>query len=115
MAQVTLNVNNHSYRVVCRDGQEGRLKELAGLIDAKAAEVAAALGRGVSEEKLILMASLVLVDELSDGQTLSEIAQESAADGGGEAGAGINLVPVIETLNEAAEKVETIAARLEKS
>ncbi|MBS0410211.1 MAG: cell division protein ZapA [Proteobacteria bacterium] len=64
MAQLTIDVNGRSYAVGCEDGQEAHLRALAGQIDAQVRQVAAEVGP-LGETRLLLMAALMLADELS--------------------------------------------------
>jgi len=74
MGQVTVPVNGRSYTVSCDDGQEGRIRRLAQYVDAKVGEFVGSVGQ-VGEARLLLLAALVIADELSD-------ANEAAANGG---------------------------------
>jgi cell division protein ZapA len=74
MAQVTLMVNGRPYAVGCEDGQEQRLKELAGLFDRQVRQVAQDLGQ-LGETRLFLMGALLLADELADVKARLAIAQ----------------------------------------
>jgi cell division protein ZapA len=65
MAQLNLHVAGRSYELACRDGDEPRLRALAEIVDAKAIEAGRALG-GVNEARQLLLAALLLADELTD-------------------------------------------------
>ena len=65
MGQVTVPVNGRSYTVTCDDGQEGRIRRLAQYVDAKVGEFVGTVGQ-VGEARLLLLAALVIADELSD-------------------------------------------------
>lgn len=64
MAQLTIDVNGRSYAVGCEDGQEAHLRALAAQIDAQVRQVSAEVGP-LGETRLLLMAALMLADELS--------------------------------------------------
>ncbi len=66
MAQVQLSIGGYTYAVSCRDGEEAHLLRLAQAVDAKARQAAAAVG-GVSEVRQLLMASLLLADQVQEG------------------------------------------------
>ncbi len=66
MAQVSLSIGGYTYAVSCRDGEEAHLLRLAEAVDSKARQAAAAVG-GVSEVRQLLMASLLLADQVQDG------------------------------------------------
>ena len=65
MAQVSVQVGGRSYSVSCADGGETHVSELARYIDRKAEDVSGAIG-SMSEPRLLLMASLMVADELFD-------------------------------------------------
>ena len=74
MGQVTVPVNGRSYTISCDDGQESRIRRLAQYVDAKVGEFVGSVGQ-VGEARLLLLAALVIADELSD-------ANEAGANGG---------------------------------
>lgn len=65
MAEITIQVAGRAYDVACRDGEEDQLMRLARLVDAKAEQVRAAVGGG-GETRQLLLAALLLADELND-------------------------------------------------
>ena len=64
MAQLTIEVNGRSYAVGCEDGQEAHLRRLAATIDYQVRQLAAEVGP-LGETRLLLMAALMLADELA--------------------------------------------------
>jgi len=101
MAQVAVTINGRAYPVACNDGEEQRIAELARYVDGKVRTFARDLGQ-IGEARLLLLAALVLADELADAQ--SGTPANGAVDLTGE------LAVQVETL---AERIETIASRLE--
>jgi cell division protein ZapA len=65
MAQVTLNIGGNRYDLACRDGEEAHLEEIAAIVDKKAAEARSAVG-SAGEVRQLLLASLLLADELDE-------------------------------------------------
>jgi cell division protein ZapA len=65
MAQVEVTINGRTYVVACEDGEEAHLEELAEYLNGQVKELAESLGQ-VGEARLILMAGLLLADELFD-------------------------------------------------
>jgi cell division protein ZapA len=65
MGQVSVPVNGRFYEITCDDGQEIRIRRLAQYVDAKVAEFVGRVGQ-VGEARLLLLAALVIADELSD-------------------------------------------------
>jgi cell division protein ZapA len=71
MGQVTVPVNGRSFTITCDDGQETRIRRLAQYVDAKVGEFVASAGQ-VGEARLLLLAALVIADELSDANDALE-------------------------------------------
>ncbi len=65
MGQVNVPVNGRSYAISCEDGQETRIRRLAQYVDAKVAGFVGSVGQA-GEARLLLLAALVIADELSD-------------------------------------------------
>lgn len=105
MAQVTVTVNGRGYPVACDEGEQARITELARYVDAKVRGFARELGQ-IGEARLLVLAALVLADELADAQA-GKIGEKSVNGGGAEEG---QLAAGVENL---AERIEAIAARLE--
>ncbi len=110
MAEVTLTINGRNYTIACDDGQEAHLRHLAGHIDQRVGELSESVGQ-VGEPRLLVMASLLIADELSDAY--SQIA-ELERDGTGP-GRDAAEHAVVETLEGCASRLEAIAERLESA
>lgn len=113
MAQVLLTVNGRRYDVSCDDGEEAHLFRLAEQIDRRVGSLVANLGQ-VGEARLLLLASLLLADELDAARTqLARSSSGSAAqpplacDASPETGE-----PLGEQLRSLAERIEAMAERL---
>lgn len=65
MAQVSLRINGYAYILGCADGEEAHLTSLAADLDRRIEEIKASTGPS-GEARLLLMAALVLADELHD-------------------------------------------------
>jgi len=65
MAQVTLHVGGHEYKLACRDGEEERLEKLGQYLDLKAKDLQQSLGQ-VSETRLLLMSAILVTDEMME-------------------------------------------------
>jgi cell division protein ZapA len=102
MPQISVTINGRSYPVACDEGQEARIRELARLIDGKVA----AFARQVGEARLLVLAALVLADELADAKEARR-----GADGDGAAN-GHALAGSVDRL---AQRIEAVAAQLESS
>ncbi|BAI71611.1 hypothetical protein AZL_009730 [Azospirillum sp. B510] len=102
MAQVDIEVNGRLYRMLCEDGQEGRLRELAAYVDDRLRRLTGG-GRSGSEAQMMLMTCLVLADELQDvmsGKGIAPTVDEAAVAG---------------ELDRVTKRIEEVAARLERA
>jgi cell division protein ZapA len=115
MAQVSVTVNGRSYEISCDDGQEAHLFRLAEVIDRWVASLVASVGQ-VGEARLLLLASLLLADQIQDlrnelaalkGEARVRPASgpDAVADGGA----------LGEELLGLAERIESLAQRLAES
>ena len=112
MGQVVVKVNGREFPLSCADGQEPRIRRLAQYVDAKVNEFTKAIGQ-VGEARLLLLAAIVISDELSDAneavlQERNRNRSAAAAPGEGEQAAATGLRGM-------ADRVDAIATRLETS
>jgi cell division protein ZapA len=80
MAQVTIRINGYAYTVGCEDGQEPHLECMAAEIEQRINSIKA-IGGQSGEARLLMLAALLLADELHDlrgGQAAPEPAKEDA-------------------------------------
>ncbi len=106
MAQGEVSINGRNYQIACDDGQEANLTRLADYVDKRVGELVAAVGQ-VGDDRLLVMASLLVADELSDAATRLDGLDDTSRLRDEEA-----LISNIDTL---AERIEHIAQRLEQS
>jgi len=109
MPTVEVVVNGRSHVVQCGEGEETRVKRLAAYIDRRIADLAKGQTQ-VGDARLLLMASLLVADELSDAfdeiKRLQAALEERAGDAERQAAASVERV---------AEQIEAIAAQLERT
>jgi cell division protein ZapA len=67
MAEVAVTLNGRAYRFDCEDGEEARLKDLAAHVKGRVDALAREHGRP-GDERLLLMAALLITDELWDAR-----------------------------------------------
>jgi cell division protein ZapA len=103
MAEIAVTVNGRSFALSCEDGQESRTRRLAQYIDAKVRDFVKTLGQ-VGETRLLLLAALVIVDELAEANQALEEERRRAHTEAETAAARIA---------DLAARLEAIAARLE--
>ena len=100
MSEVALQIGGRPYKVACADGEEPRLRKLAGMIDGKLAALGSTAG--VGEAQSLLFAALFLADELDEARRASPPAAVEAPQG--------VSADYLETI---ADRLESLADRLE--
>ncbi|MCG8690187.1 MAG: cell division protein ZapA [Minwuiales bacterium] len=75
MGQVTVTVNGHPYQVGCDDGEEAHVEYLAEYVGKRVAELTASVGQ-VGEARLLLLAALLIADDLSNLYDRMEAAEK---------------------------------------
>jgi cell division protein ZapA len=109
MPMVEVSVNGRRHLVQCGEGEQARVQQLAAYIDRRVSDLARGQTQ-VGDARLLLMASLLVADELSDA--FDEIKRLKAAlDGRGsdieeQAAAAVEAV---------ARELDAIAAQLENA
>src|SRR5580658_2803364 len=68
VGRVTLEINGRPYVIGCEDGGEAHVRALAARIDEAARQIAPDAG-APGEARLILMAALVVADQLAEAET----------------------------------------------
>ncbi len=107
MARVKVTVAGRAYDLACDDGEEGKVAELAAMVDRRASELMASIG-SIDERRLFLMVGILLANDLqaaggqgkASGLTTGKMSakeKEAAA----------------ECLFGAAGQLESLAARIE--
>ena len=65
MAQVTVKINGYTYTVGCEDGQEAHLEAMAAQVETRVESIKA-LGSQSGEARLLVLAALLMADEIHD-------------------------------------------------
>lgn len=73
MGQVTVTLNGRAYRLSCGDGEEQRLTALADHVRSKLDVLVAQFGQA-GNDRLILMAALLIADELWEARANAGVA-----------------------------------------
>ncbi len=106
MAQVDVSVNGQSYRIACEDGQEDRLVDLAAMVDEKVIELVNQIGQ-VGSNRLLVMAALIIADELVDLKNEAGSSQELEDN--------TNQQDTVLALQEITKRIENIADQVEQA
>lgn len=108
MAQVSVTINGRKYQIACEDGQEAHLARLAAYVDRRISELVASVGQ-VGDTQLLVMASLLIADELSDAYAEVETLRASDRSASARLDAEETLGAAMDML---ASRIEDVAARM---
>jgi cell division protein ZapA len=109
MGQVTVRVGGYSHPVSCEDGQEAHLVALAAEVDKRVNSIKA-MGGQFGESRLLLLASLLLADEVHDLKVA--VAQART---GQPVSAAADDPRLAERIARIAERIEGIAQNLDRT
>ena len=104
MSQINVSINGRGFPIACEPGEEERLVDLARYVDHHVSELAQKVGQ-VGDARLLLMASLMIADELAEAVSRLEDAQEAIAALKGQS----------QNDGDAAARLEAIAEALESA
>lgn len=99
MAKADITLRGRRYSIACAPGQEDRVTALSKLLENRVENIAHAVG-DIGEERLLLLASLALLDELDDVRKMDPVSvrtEERCA----------------KALADAARRIEKLAARID--
>ena len=119
MGQVTLSIHSRNYVMSCDDGQEEHLTRLGEYLDEKIRELSRTSG-GVGETRLLVMAALLISDELFEarknlsGGATPASGSPNGADADAFAGLEEAEADMALALDAVAERIEAIAANLRR-
>ncbi len=116
MAQVTVKINGYAYTVGCEDGQEPHLLAMAGQVENRIDSIKA-IGGNSGEARLLVLAALLMADEIHDLRVELESLRAVAARAGkpdAKTPAGKPDAELARKLGRLAGRAEQIAAGLER-
>lgn len=107
MAQVTVRINGYSYTLGCEDGQERHLQAMAEQVETRINSIKA-LGGQSGEARLLVLAALLMADELHDMKIELDSARTARP-------AARPDPALARTLGRLANRAEEIAASLDRA
>ncbi len=119
MAETKIMVGGRQYAVHCRDGEEARLQQLAGMMSDRVNQVSSGT-TGLTEVRQLLFAGLLLADTLSE-KSAELLAARSAPRAGGapvpappppEPAEPVDDPATLATLAKLAERIEALGDSL---
>jgi len=119
MAQVTVTIDGKQYRMACDEGQEEHLMELAGRFDQYVMHLKLSFGE-IGDQRVTVMAGIMVMDELVELQKRvrgmeAEIASLRKTRDDALLKADKIDAAVSTTLEDLAERIEAVAAKLATS
>lgn len=101
MARVEIVLNGRQYPIACEDGQEDRVREVAGFLESRLTELRQQ-APNATDSQLLVMVSLMVADELFDSGPRAGNGTSIADDG-----------EAADALGRLAMRIEDLAVRLE--
>ena len=108
MAEVSVTIHGKVYGIACDDGQERRVQELGRYVDTRVREIASA-GAATNESHMLVLAALVLADEIFD----LKMGPQAAADNEERLTQDDERV-IVDAINHLAARIDSVADRLTK-
>ena len=113
MAQMTVRINGYNYTVGCEDGQEAHLLAMAEQVDNRIANIKAVGGQS-GEARLLVLAALLLADEVHDLRQDLASAQAAAQAQAARPPRSAKEKDLARSLARVANRAEEIAATMER-
>ena len=112
MAEITVSVNSRPFQVICRDGEETQVSQLAEDLAARVAGIKKG-NEKAGDSHLLVLAGLVLCNDVRDlKRELEAVRQEITEAGRSREALSVRVNEIedvlSEALNAAAEKIEAI-------
>ena len=105
MAQVTLRINGYGYTIGCQDGEEAHLLAMAAEVERRLESVKAVAGPS-GESRMLLMAALLLADDLHETRAALETARAALLPPRDEARARRRIARLAATAEALADRVD---------
>jgi cell division protein ZapA len=119
MAQVSVTIAGHAYRVACGEDEEDHLQDLARQIDEKIEALKRNFGE-IGDQRLTIMAAITVADELAEANRRiaaleAEIAKMKSATTTLETERDQWADHIADSLGETAARIERVAQNLNSS
>jgi cell division protein ZapA len=113
LAQVTVKINGYVYTVGCEDGQEPHLTAMADQVENRIESIKA-IGGNSGEARLLVLASLLMADEIHDLRIEIDSLRSATARSAKPVSAKTAEAELARKLGRLAGRAEQIAAGLER-
>jgi cell division protein ZapA len=114
MGEVNLNINGRNYPIVCDNGQEQRILDLAGYIDTRLKEISAS-GAANNDNHLLVLTSLILADEIFELRNNLESADYLLGQSDGQGVSPSDEAAVVQAINSLANRINIISERIQNA
>jgi cell division protein ZapA len=111
MTQVNISINGRIYEIGCDPGQEGRIVDLAAYIDQRLQQIARS-GAAYNDMHLMVLASLVLTDELFEARESTGTAVKTASPAPAAEGSKEDTKEIAKVLETLAKRIDGIASKV---
>lgn len=117
MPQIVVTIDEKTYRMACGEGEEAHLTVLAAEVDGRIAELRKSFGQ-IGDLRLMVMAAIMGSDELFEARRRIReleniIAEHSVRSEEFDGARHAERTHFVDSLNETAEALERLGARLE--
>ncbi len=116
MPHISVPVNGKNYTVGCDEGEEDHVRDLAAYLNKHVNDLAGSVGQ-VGDARLLLMAGLVVADELSEilsrvDELEAEVSNLRAGRGSAISASSTTEATAAAALQKAAARIKDIAGKL---
>ena len=110
MAQVTITINSREYAIACENGQEGRIMQLALMLEEKAKLLKNISGQ-INENLLLAMVGILIADDLMEARkylAATETDAKSKLNRDADRVISVKLKNVLSEIKSVAKELETL-------
>lgn len=117
MGQVKVSINDRSFTIACGDGEEDHVRELAAHVSKHVTDLAEQVGQ-VGDARLLLMAGLMIADELSSAMQKTRMLEQEMENLSSQRGSLMERTrdaenSLADVLDDASRRIEELARRIE--
>ncbi len=109
MGQVSITINGRNYQVACDDGQESHLIKLANFLNDRVEELSGTMGQ-IGDNRILLMASLLIVDELFDAKKKTD---QHVSAGRNANSDSFEMTKATQALSNLSKRLDALATKIE--
>ena len=115
MPKVEISINGRLYAVACDEGQQDRVRDLAGMVDSRVAQLTGSGPVTVGEAHLLVLASLMLADELSETKVKTQNGNAASQPAPAQIVSDSDQEVLIAAVDHLTDRIADIAERLTRA